>query len=122
MYYPKSWSHEVDEKKCWENLHSSRLVLSVYFFSYKIYEIIIQNGKTILRLELPIFRMIYVLNRFDLDTAQLAATEKTKTTNNRKTINGVKKFGYKYEARMRIQVIITVSHKDKFSMIQPPSY
>jgi len=66
--------------------------------------------------------MIYVLNRFDLDTAQLAATEKTRTTSNRKTISGVKKFGYKYEAKMRIQVIITVNHKDRFSMIQSSSY
>jgi len=58
----------------------------------------------------------------DLDIAQLAAIEKTKTVNKRKTINGVKKSGDKYEARMRIQVTATASHKDRFSMTQPSSH
>jgi len=54
----------------------------------------------------------------ELDIAQLTATEKTTTTSSRKTINDVKNSGNKYEARIRIQVTTTASHKDRFSMIQ----
>jgi len=42
--------------------------------------------------------------------------EKTRTIISRKIINGVKKFGNRYEAKMRIQAAATASHKDRFSM------
>jgi len=42
--------------------------------------------------------------------------EKTKTVNKRKTIIDVKKSGKKYEASIRIQVIVTINHRDRFSI------
>ena len=80
----------------------------------------IRNGKSFLWLGPLIFNSNLRLDLFDeLDTAQLAAMEKTKTNSRIKTISDVKNSGNRYDARMRSQVIITASHKDRFFMIQP---